>query len=215
MEVYKKYIKQDKKGIELGCSNGYSTTCLADLLDKLVVIDGSRSMLEKAAKCNEKKNVRFEYKLFEELDYKDEYDYVFCSYVLEHARDPEEICQVCYKMLKQGGVLFITVPNGTALSRQMALEMGILTDLYALTENDVAHGHRRVYNIEKLRELVEITPFKLIQTGGTFIKPYADFQLNQMIENGIIGENQLKGMQKLAGKYPEISGSIYAVLAKE
>lgn len=69
--------------------------------------------------------------------------------------------------------------------------------------------------MKKLQELIKQTPFKIKETGGTFVKEFADFQLNQMIEKQIIGEDQLKGMQKLAGRYPELSGSIYAICEKE
>lgn len=214
---YRQYMLSGKlkEGLELGCSNGYSTECLADLLRKLNVVDGSRNMIKQASAKIKADNVSFEYALFEELSYQGEYDYVFCSYVLEHVIDPKRILEVSYRALKSNGKMFITVPNARALSRQMALEMGLIEDLYALTENDLAHGHRRVFDLATLKELVEDSPFNLLDIGGTFLKPYADFQLNQMINQNIIGKEQLKGMQKLAEKYPDICGSIYAVLSKD
>lgn len=161
-----------------------------------------------------KKNVTFIYSLFEELQYKEVYDKVFCSYVLEHVVNPMDILAMIYRALKPGGRLFITVPNATALSRQMALDMKLMEDLYELTDNDRAHGHRRVFDLQKLRHILNQTSFKIKKTGGTFVKEFADFQLNRMIESGIIGEKQLHGMQKLAERYPELSGSIYAICEK-
>lgn len=213
-EIYKQYIDKGKRGLELGCSNGYSTECLADFLGELDVVDGSKNMIERARKYVTHKNVRFRYGLFEELSCEEEYDYIFCSYVLEHVLKPEDILEICYKILKKNGKMFITVPNATALSRQMALAMGLIEDLYNLTENDLAHGHRRVFDIDKLESLVSKSPFRMIAIGGTYLKPFADFQLNQMIESGIIGTEQLVGMEKLAEKYPNMAGSIYTVLEK-
>ena len=216
IKIYKKYLdKNCIKGLELGCSNGYSTKCLSELITELDVVDGSKHMIENASKQIERKNVSFKYALFEELDLVEKYDCVFCSYVLEHVVDPKKILDICYKLLKQGGKMFITVPNANALSRQMALEMGILKNLYSLTENDKAHGHRRVFDLEKLYNLVNQSSFTLVDIGGTFVKQFADFQINQMIDLEIIGTDQLQGMQKLAEKYPDISGSIYAILEKK
>ena len=214
--IYKQYLHNaEGKGLELGCSSGYSTVCLSQLLYSLDVVDGSKRMLDNLSdSIKEIKNVNYIYSLFEELNFQENYDYIFCSYVLEHVQNPSEILDVCYRALKPGGKLFITVPNANALSRQMALEMGIIKDLYGLTENDLAHGHRRVYDLNILHELIEKTSFHLISSGGTFLKPFADFQLNQMIHQQIINETQLEGMQLLAKRYPEISGSIYAILEK-
>lgn len=217
LRVYKEHIEVNaySRGGELGCSNGYSTEVLSELVGELDVVDGSKYMLERlGAGLLQKKNVNFIYSLFEELKFENRYDYIFCSYVLEHVLNPMQILDIAYQALKPGGKLFITVPNANALSRQMALEMNIIRDLYELTENDVAHGHRRVFDLSKLQDLIKGSPFNLIKTGGTFVKEFADFQLNQMIKQGIIDEEQLLGMQKLAERYPELSGSIYAVCQK-
>lgn len=217
LRIYKRHMQCEegyRKGLKLGCSSGYSTMCLANLLDELDVVDGSSNMIEIASKQVTNTNVHFRYSLFEELNDWEKYDYIFCSYVLEHVLDPAEVLNICHHALKKGGRLFVTVPNARALSRQMALEMGLLESLYSLTENDKAHGHRRVFDLEILRKIIEDSPFESIEFGGTFVKQYADFQINQMIDANIIGKEQLIGMQKLAEKYPDISGSIYAVLEK-
>lgn len=69
--------------------------------------------------------------------------------------------------------------------------------------------------MERLMELTDNSPFRVAETGGTFVKPFADFQLNKMIESNIIAIEQLRGLQILADEYPEISGSIYAILEKQ
>lgn len=181
----------------------------------LDVVDGSQCMLQKASKRVKNRNVNFKYGLFENIKEIEIYDYIFCSYVLEHVIDPDEILKICYRALKKGGKLCITVPNAKALSRQMAVNMGLLESVYQLTDNDIAHGHRRVFDLKLLTETIGKSRFELLTVGGTFVKQFADFQLNKMIQEGIIGEQQLKGMQKLAEIYPEISGSIYAILLKK
>lgn len=217
IKIYKKYLNSAQKGLELGCSVGYSIKQLSQLVDTLEVVDGSRVMIESLPNDVKKlDNVKFTYSLFEDLTYEEKFDAVFCSYVLEHIQDTTSLIQQCYKMLIRGGRCFITVPNATAFSRQMAKKMGIVNDLYALTENDLAHGHRRVFDLSILKELIENnTQFKIIDIGGTFFKPFADFQMNKMIEMEIISEEQLIGLQGMAADYPEFSGSIYAICEKQ
>ncbi len=70
--------------------------------------------------------------------------------------------------------MFITVPNATALSRQMAVKMNLLSSLYELTENDLAHGHRRVFDKDILLALLRQSGFRVVDTRGTFLKPFSD-----------------------------------------
>lgn len=217
IRLYKKHMKKQSEGhgLELGCSSGYSILCLSELVSGLDVVDGSRKMLDRLDESiKTKDNVNLIYSLFEELSGFNRYDYVFCSYVMEHVANPAAIMELSYNLLKEGGKMFITVPNARALSRQMALKMKLINSLYDLTENDIAHGHRRVYDLTSLELLVQDSKFHMEEIGGTFVKPYADFQINEMIKNNIIGYEQLKGMQLLAEDYPDISGSIYAIFSK-
>ncbi len=127
IKIYKKHIQSNGKSLELGCSNGYSTRILSELTELLDVVDGSKYMLERMRQeLPAKKNVTFIYSLFEELEKENEYENIFCSYILEHVVNPEQLLNKIYYMLRPGGKAFITVPNATALSRQMAFEMHLV-----------------------------------------------------------------------------------------
>ena len=135
MEIYKKYIRDEQSALELGCYNGTSVKRLSQLVKNLDVMDGSSRVINEAKKKinGQYKNVKFILSLFEDMDALQKYDIIFCSYVLEHVKNPEIILEKCWKALKQNGIMLITVPNAKALSRQMALSMGLIDDLYALT----------------------------------------------------------------------------------
>ena len=47
---------------------------------------------------------------FCEYDFSEQYDCVWCSHVLEHQRNPGVFLEKIYEVLKEGGVLAITVP---------------------------------------------------------------------------------------------------------
>jgi len=51
-------------------------------------------------------------KKFEETDLKNNiFDFIYCSHTLEHARSAAEMLQMIYQSLKDGGQLFLEVPN--------------------------------------------------------------------------------------------------------
>lgn len=67
IDIYKKFINIEKsKGLELGCSSGYSTICLSKLCHELDVVDGSQKMLQQLYKSvGDKANVKYIYSLFD------------------------------------------------------------------------------------------------------------------------------------------------------
>ena len=101
--------------------------------------------------------------------------------------------------------------QGHALSRQLAYHMGIIPDLRALTENDLSHGHRRVYDRVSLNRDLENGGFVTIAQGGIMLKLLADFQMDQLFELDVLGEPQIDGLYSLGLEYPDLCGSIYSV----
>lgn len=203
-----------KRAVQMGCSNGYETFELAKRFSELDVVDGSDILLEKLAKENTQKNIKFICSLFEDYEIENDfhqYDYVICNYVMEHVLDSKSVLRKIENLIKPDGLLFVVVPNANALSRRLALEMGILNSLEELTENDKIHGHRRVYTLESLSvDLVE-TGWKIIESRGIILKILADFQLNSLLANDFLKEEHIYGLQRLAVDNEEFCDSILAI----
>jgi 2-polyprenyl-3-methyl-5-hydroxy-6-metoxy-1,4-benzoquinol methylase len=198
------------RALELGCDEGYMTKIISQLVDTLDVVEGSEEFITKAANMN-LQNVRFIHTLFEEFESDISYDYVFATYVLEHVLEPNQVLRMIHSVLKPSGLLFLAVPNSNALSRQLAYHMGLIKDLKSLTENDLKHGHRRVYDRVSLNRDLAEAGFVSISQGGVFLKILADFQMDKLIDSGILQEPQLEGLYSLGFEYPDLSGTLFAV----
>ena len=152
------------------------------------------------------------YSLFEDYGYNTKkYDYVFCNYILEHVYDPVQILKKVKRSIKKRGKIFITVPNCNAFSRILAQKIGIIEDLKALTENDHKHGHRRAYDTISLKSDLSISGYKLKSTKGVIFKILADFQLNKMMNKGIITEEHIRGLHEMAEGYDDFCDSIFVI----
>ncbi len=204
------YIERTGIGLELGCSDGYFTEMLAAKLTKLDVLDGSINFLKEAEKRGIS-NARYIHSLFEEFKSDVRYDYVFASYIMEHVYDPVLVLDMVKRVMKPNGILFIVVPNARALSRQLALHMGLYADLKQLTQNDLKFGHRRVYDRASLNRDIENAGFVNISQGGIMLKILADFQMDKLIEEKILQEPQLMGLYKLGLEYPDLCGSLFSI----
>lgn len=199
--------------LELGCADGFETGMLSKLVAQLDVIDGSQTFIDDCLKLN-LPNTRFIRTLFEEYSVASEelkYDYVFANYVFEHVLDVGIILTMLSTVMKPGGLLFVTVPNARALSRQLALHMNLITGLKDLTENDKNHGHRRVFDRFSMNREIEAGGFEIISQGGIICKILADFQLDKLLSDGFLTKEHITGLHKLGQSYPELCDSIYCV----
>lgn len=210
VRTFAPWLQPGGHGLELGCSDGFMTEMLSRRIGRLDVVDGSEQFLAEARKRN-LPNVEFRFALFEEFTATEKYDYVFASYILEHVLDPVAVMAMARTVLKPGGLLFIVVPNARALSRQLGLHMGLLQGLKDLTPNDHNHGHRRVYDRVDLNRDIAAAGFENVSQGGIMLKILADFQMDQLIDKGMLQEPQIDGLYKLGLEYPDLCGSLFSV----
>ena len=197
--------------MELGCASGLLTEMLADACGKVTAVDGSERFLNMTRERVGSKPVTCVLSMFEVLPDLGPFDLVVLHHVLEHIDDPVGVLARAASLLEPGGVVGITVPNANALSRQLAVKMGLLKSVHELTPNDHHHGHRRVYDWSTLEEDVGRAGCRVIGRHGLAFILFADFQNEAMVKHAIIGDTQLRALWSLADEYREVSGAIMVV----
>lgn len=210
IRVASPYIREDSTVLEYGCCDGFMTSLIEKRSTNLTVVDGSATFIT-MARQKVPENVKFVHALFEEYQPSQRYDFIFATYVLEHVADAIAFLKAARTLLNPSGRLFVVVPNARALSRQLARHMGLIDDLFGLTQNDKNHGHRRVYDRQTLSKDLSAAGLQEIAQGGLMLKPLADFQMDQMFAANIIGDQQVEGMYKLGLEYPDLAGSLFSV----
>ena len=214
MRVFTPWMRRRRgRALEFGCCDGYMTSLIAAEADEVTVVDGSARFIE-ATRARGLPNVSFHHGLFEDFQAGMRYDAIFACYVLAHVLDPVALLRKAGELLADDGLLFIVVPNANALSRQMARHMGLLDDLYALTPNDQRHGHRRVYDRRLLDVDIQASGLQPLSQGGLMLKPLADFQMDALLQSGVLGEAQIDGLYRLGLEYPDFAGSLFAIVGR-
>lgn len=205
----------DKDVLQMGCSNGFETELLAARFRRVDIVDGSKLFIERAKAAQRLANVVFKHSLFEtmhETTPAKKYDCVFCHYVLEHVFDPPLVLASVRGLLKPDGFLFVVVPNSQAFSRQLALQLGCIDELSQLTENDVKHGHRRTYDMDRIVAELERSGFDVTSVQGIIFKILADFQLNRLLQDKILAREHIEAMQAMAqGANKRFSDSFFVM----
>ena len=146
---YSKRFLRDGNVLDVGCGNGYGAFLLNEFdyfgtdyfLDALEIAKG------------EFPKINFTQAKLPTLGLKDaKFDNVVCCEVIEHL--PEEmgtpVLDECYRVLKKGGVLFLTTPNGDNREELMA-------------------NHYIEYGSKQLQKMVKKAGFKITHVSGLSI----------------------------------------------
>lgn len=203
---------KNSKIIEFGSATGQMTEILSKVAQTVVAVDGSRDFIEIARKrVGNANNVSFYESYFENFKLDEKFDSLVMHHILEHIENPVCLLPNLKKFLNDNGVLVISVPNAHALSRQLAVKMGLLSSVYELTDNDKHHGHYRVYDWKMLENQIINSGYSIIGKHGLSFKLFSDKQNIEMLNAKIIGEEQIKGLWQMGDQFPDFAGAMMIV----
>ncbi len=112
-DIIQEYCKPGARILDIGCGNGNIARGIGSLGYNVTGIDFSNSAINYAQSKNKLPNVTFAVRSAEEVTMQENYDAIICSEVLEHLHQPSSLVQTIARILRPGGVLVATVPNGT------------------------------------------------------------------------------------------------------
>jgi 2-polyprenyl-3-methyl-5-hydroxy-6-metoxy-1,4-benzoquinol methylase len=202
-KVFTRFIRSGDI-LELGPAEGLLTEELQQYANTLTLVEGSSVFCDQLRKKFPHAIVINE--LFEDVNLKQKYDYIILGHVLEHVDDPINILKKFKKNLKPGGLVLAAVPNSHSIHRQAAVLMGLLSKESAMSEKDIHHGHKRVYNPSLFREHFLQAGYNIEVFGGYWLKPLSDAQLEASWT-----EDMMNAFFKLGELYPDIAAEIYIV----
>jgi 2-polyprenyl-3-methyl-5-hydroxy-6-metoxy-1,4-benzoquinol methylase len=197
--------------LELGSSRGDFTERLGGL-ENITCVEASAEAIEEARK---KVDVTIIHSLFETVKLPEKYDNIFLIHTLEHLDNPISTLQrINNEWLSDIGRLFLICPNANALSRQIAVRMGLISHTTAVTESEYQHGHRITYTMDTLERDAKFAGLNIVHRSGIFLKALANFQWDQVIPQQIVSEDYLEGCYSLGQQYPDLCSSIFLVCEK-
>jgi ribosomal protein S18 acetylase RimI-like enzyme/SAM-dependent methyltransferase len=206
------HLRRDGPALELGCYKGDMTARILEYFPGVTVIEASGELAQIVRE-------RFAGKVtvitssFEDAEIDSKFDNIFIIHTLEHLDDPVGVLAKVRDWLSPEGRLFVAVPNANALSRQIAVKMGLVEANSAVTPAEALHGHRRTYSMDVLLAHVRAAGYRVDDHGGILVKPLANFQFDKAIAQGIVDDAYLDACHELAQTYPDLSATLFAVCA--
>jgi 2-polyprenyl-3-methyl-5-hydroxy-6-metoxy-1,4-benzoquinol methylase len=202
------------RALELGCFEGDFTVLLAERYPDLTAVEVLESAIA-VTRGRVGEGVRFINGTIESVELpQNAYDAVFLIHVLEHLDDPVAVMRRINGWLNPGGRLFVACPNANAASRQIAVKMGLISHVTAVTPGESAHGHHRTYSLDTLERDVRAGGLSVLHRCGVFFKAMANFQFDRLLKTDIISKEYLDGCYDLGMIYPDLCASICLVCTK-
>lgn len=202
------------RALEMGCYLGDVTEMLAERYADLTVLEASGELVS-AAQKRLGARARFLQGTFETFDVTERFDAIFLMHTLEHLDDPVLVLRRAGGWLADSGRLFVVVPNANAPSRQIAVQMGLIPFNSAVTDAEREHGHRRTYSLDTLERDVVGAGLRIVQRGGVFFKPLANYQFDKLAGGDVVSDGYLEGCYRLGMHYPDLCASIYVVCDRD
>jgi SAM-dependent methyltransferase len=199
-----------RRVLSLGIGHRVVSRCLADLrgrgLDAYTIVEGSAARIDELrADGTLGEAVEVVQAYFEDYVPPRALDAVEMGFVLEHVADPAALVGRYAGFLAPGGLLAIAVPNARSLHRLVGHRAGLLDDLYRLSEHDIALGHRRYFDLDSLRRLVEGAGLRVGACEGILLKCLTTSQLARLD----LGPRVLEAFCEVGTGFPEIANAIY------
>jgi ubiquinone/menaquinone biosynthesis C-methylase UbiE len=171
--------------LELGPAEGVMTELLDGAFDSLTVVDGSERFCESLRERFPRAEVI--HSLFEEFEPGREFDAIVLGHVLEHVADSRQML---------AGARDLLTP-------------AMLGDEHELNEQDIHHGHRRVYDPESFRHDFLAAGLEVEVFGGYWIKPLSNAQIDASWTPEMI-----RAFMALGERYPDIAAEIYVIAGR-
>ncbi len=196
--------------VSLGIGQGVVCSNLLDEVGASVrrydLVEGSIEAIRDLASARHlPPEARTHHTFFEHFEPDAPIDAIEMGFVLEHVDDPDAILARYARLLRPGGVAFVAVPNARSLHRLVGHRAGLLDDVYRLSAEDLALGHRRYYDQSSLVAALIRAGFKIAVVEGILLKPLTTSQFASLG----LAPDVVEAFVEIASDFPDVSNAIY------
>jgi 2-polyprenyl-6-hydroxyphenyl methylase/3-demethylubiquinone-9 3-methyltransferase len=172
-----------KTALDVGCGAGLLAEPLARLGARVTAVDAAPGLIAAAKLHADGQGLDIDYRVAAVEEIGGHYDLVTSMEVIEHVADPTSFTKALAARLAPGGLLILSTPNKTALSR--LLMVGVAEAVGAVPKG--THDFDKFVDPERMKTLLADAGLKCIDLEGIAWSPRRglhlsdDMQLNYLV----------------------------------
>ena len=140
------------------------------------------------------------------------FDCIIVSGVLHEVGDPKAFLARIANIAKNGAVVHVTVPNARSFHRLLALEMGLIDDIYAASAIQKKLRQPWAFDMKMLHHLATGAGFQVMAEGFYAFKPFTHAQMEKLVAQKFITKRLLEGMFNMCKYAPELGSEMFVEL---
>ncbi len=144
----------------------------------------------------------------------EDFDFIVVSGVVHSVPDPGRLLNAVRLLCAERTIVHFNVPNMLSFHRLLALEMGLIEDVFEPSEMDRAYGHHRRFDRRRFVEMLESAGFRVVESGTYFVKPFTHDQMDAILRTGAFPPALIDGLARMIRYMPEHGCELYANVRK-
>ena len=196
--------------LEVGCALDPIFLHIPDSIEVTTVEPTEEFFFDAQKKAQEQNNVTLHNCSLEEFRTQKKFDIIVISGVLHEVLDPDIFLAKVLALSTTDTVVHVNVPNANSFHRRLALEMGLISDVQQISDNQKAmQQSQKFYTIETLEASLVKSGFAIVDRGGYLIKPFTHEQMTSLIEGKYLTNTMIDGLFEMGKHFPSLAAEIW------
>jgi len=138
------------------------------------------------------------------------FDFIVVSSLLHEVSDPAALLAAVRSLCDAGTTVHFNVPNVRSFHRLLALESGLIGDLFEQSETERRFQRHTRFDRERLAALLRENGFEIVDSATYFVKPFTHAQMDALVQSGTCGPEVIEGLDRMTKYLPDMGCEIYA-----
>lgn len=138
-------------------------------------------------------------------------DVILTAHTFNFFEDPHAVLKAMKGALKPNGIICIAVQNAEMLTRRLALAMGLIPDIKALSATEIKWKQKRQTTMDDLNKAAAQAGLKVISTGGSCLKTLTEAQYETLKRDNLLPEGYDRALYEIGHAFPQLCQTIHIV----
>lgn len=143
---------------------------------------------------------------------KKKFDFILLVGLIHEVEDPQNLMRAVREICDENSHVLITTNNPNSFHLTLAYEAGLIPQLEILTDKAKTFQRHSTFTMGQMEQLARDSSFEVIEDGAYFIKPFAHSQMKVLLDQHIISNEVLDGLDRMVKYMPELGAENYCVV---